>query len=196
MDLALFDFDGTITTRETFVDFVRLATSPGRLRIGGALLAPLVVAHKLGFLDVSRLRAAVAWTAFKGVHVETLQRAGEAFARDVVPGLLRHEALQRIAWHRARGDRLVVVSGGFELALAPWCALHGIGLVASRLESRNGVLTGRYHGAQCVSGEKSRRVRAQLDLTTFERIHAYGDTSEDSELLALAHARTYRWQPA
>jgi len=114
----------------------------------------------------------------------------------VVPTLLRDEAMRRITWHRARGDRIVVVSGNFELAIAPWCAANGLELVASNLEARDGVLTGRYQGAQCVSRQKCRRVRAQFDLDAFARIHAYGDTPEDLDLLALAHERTYCWQPA
>lgn len=196
MDLALFDFDGTITTRETFVDFVRLATPRRRLRIGGLLLAPVVVARKLGLVHVSTLRAAVAWVAFRGVTEADLRRAGERFARDLIPALLREQAMQRIAWHRGRGDRVIVVSGGFEAALAPWCTQHGLELIASCLESHNGVLTGRYQGAQCASTEKCSRVRACVDLRAFDRIHAYGDTHEDLDLLALAHERTYRWQPA
>lgn len=196
MDLALFDFDGTITTRETFADFVRMATPRWRLRVGGALLASLVAGRTLGLVQVSTLRAAVAWVAFKGVRADDVARAGERFARDVIPGLLRDEAMQRIAWHRARGDRIVVVSGGFDAVLAPWCAVHGLDLIASQLESRGGVLTGRYRGAQCASTEKCNRVRARFDLGAYARIHAYGDTHEDLDLLALAHERTYRWQPA
>lgn len=196
MDLALFDFDGTITTRETFVDFVKSATPRWRIRAGAVLLAPMVVGHRLGWVHVSTLRAAVAWVAFRGLRVGDLEAAGDAFSRNVVPTVLRAEAMQRIAWHRDRGDRIVVVSGGFALALAPWCAAHGIELIASHLETRAGVLTGRYLGAQCASAEKCRRVRAQFNLGAFKRVHAYGDTHEDLELLALAHERTYRWQPA
>lgn len=195
MDLALFDFDGTITTRETFIDFVRLATPRWRWRTGSVLLAPLVAGYRVGLVPVSTLRAAVVRVAFGGLRTEDLEGAGQTFARDVVPPLVRGEAMQRIAWHRARGDRIVVVSGGFEAALAPWCEAQGLELVASQLEARDGSLTGRYLGAQCASHEKSRRVRACLQLGAYDRIHAYGDTHEDLALLALAHERTYRWQP-
>ncbi|ECP5059854.1 HAD family hydrolase, partial [Escherichia coli] len=51
MSLALFDFDGTITTRETMPDFVRRSVSRRRLLVGQLLLAPLVLGYKIGILS-------------------------------------------------------------------------------------------------------------------------------------------------
>ena len=35
-----------------------------------------------------------------------------------------------------------------------------------------------------------------LDLGQYREIHAYGDTAEDREMLALANRRYYRWKEA
>ena len=40
--------------------------------------------------------------------------------------------------------------------------------------------------------EKARRVRERYDLSRYPVVHAYGDTHEDRDLLALAHRRWYR----
>ncbi|MDE2086073.1 MAG: HAD family hydrolase, partial [Xanthomonadaceae bacterium] len=69
---------------------------------------------------------------------------------------------------------------------------HGLELVCSILEIRNGRLTGGYHGAQCVGEEKARRVRERYDLAAYAQCHASGDTHEDEAMLALAHKRFYR----
>ena len=45
MNLALFDFDGTITTSDTFSPFVRYAVTPGRMLAGALLLGPLAPAY-------------------------------------------------------------------------------------------------------------------------------------------------------
>lgn len=103
--------------------------------------------------------------------------------------MLRAEAMACIVWHRAHGDTVAVVSGGFDVYLHPWCARHGLDLLCSTLAQHNGALTGRHLGRQCVGKEKARRVRAAYDLSRYARIHAYGDTRED-----LAHARWYRWE--
>ena len=194
MDLALFDFDGTITTRETFPDFMQLAVKPRRLAIGKLLFAPLIAAYRLGIVPATLVRASIVRFAFGGVAEEGISNAGAVFARDLLPQLLRPEAMQRIQWHQARGDTVVVVSGGFDLYLSHWCSQHGLALVCSRLESADGVLSGRYLGAQCAGAEKCRRVREHYDVAGFPKVYAYGDTSEDLAMLAMAHEKYYRWQ--
>lgn len=104
------------------------------------------------------------------------------------------EAIPRIVWHRAQGHRIVVVSGGLDVYLAPWCEAQGVELICSSLQQENGVLTGRYEGRQCVLAEKARRVRERYDLQSFDEIYAYGDTPEDRDLLGLATRKYYRWQ--
>lgn len=196
MNLALFDFDGTITTRETFADFLHLAVPPRRLVIGKLVFAPLIMGYRLGLVSATRVRASIIGFAFRGVAAEGVTEAGEAFANDLLPQLLRPQAMQRIQWHQAQGDTVVVVSGGFDLYLSHWCRQHGLALICSQLESHHGVLTGRYLGAQCVGTEKCRRVREQYELAAFARVYAYGDTAEDLAMLALAHEKYFCWQKA
>lgn len=194
--LALFDFDGTITDRETMPDFMRRSVRRGRLRIGAVLLAPLVLGYRLRLVSGSLVRAAICRFGFWRVPVAELERQGEAFARDLLPGTLRPEAMARIEWHRARGDRIVVVSGGLDVYLRPWAQAHGLELLCSSLASRGGRLTGGYRGRQCVREEKARRVRVRYRLADYGRVFAYGDTPEDRELLALADVPYYRGKPA
>ena len=194
-DLALFDFDGTLTTRETFADFLHVATPPRRRAAGRVLLAPAVIAYKLGLLPVASLRALLVRYCFTGVARSALETAGADFASTVLPGLLRPEAMARLHWHQARGDTVVVVSGGCDVYLSPWCAAHGVALLCSTLDHRDGRMTGRYAGAQCAGEEKARRVRAHFNLAGFAAVHAYGDTHEDLALLALADHAIYQGAP-
>jgi phosphatidylglycerophosphatase C len=194
MNLALFDFDGTLTDRELFPDFMHFAVTPRRLAIGRVVLAPVVVGYKLGLVSGVATRACLVDFAFRGRSEDELRDAGERFAREIVPAALRPEAMARLRWHREQGDTVVVVSGAFDLYLSHWCAQHGLDLLCSSLESRDGVMTGRYAGAQCAGAEKARRVRERYDLSRFDTVYAYGDTREDRELLALAQRRWYRGQ--
>ena len=190
-DLALFDFDGTLTARETFPDFMRYVVARPRLIVGGVLLAPVVFGYRRGWVAGNPTRASIVQVGLRGVDAVCLRAQGEAFARNVLPGVLRPEAMARLAWHRDRGDRVVVVSGGLDVYLAPWCATQGVELLCSVLAERNGRITG-YAGAQCVGEEKVRRVCALCDPQAYAAIHAYGDTHEDNAMLAMAHHRTYR----
>ncbi|MGN2247951.1 HAD family hydrolase [Frateuria sp. GZRR35] len=193
-NLALFDFDGTITTRETMAAFMYRAVPARRQAWGRLLLAPWVAGYKCGVVSGVSVRTAVVRVGFAGVALADVQAHGAAFADEALPPLLRPKVMARIRWHQQQGDTVAVVSGGLDVYLAPWCRLHGLALVCSTLEHRDGRLTGRYQGAQCVGEEKARRVRAQYDLADYGRVYAYGDTHEDHALLDLAHHRFYRGQ--
>lgn len=190
--LALFDFDGTITTREMLPDFLHYAVPKWRLRFWKPWMLPLVVATRSGWMSGSTLRAILAWVAFRGMPEAEYEAKAVAFARDVLPQALRPEMMERIAAHRANGDTIVVVSGAYDVYLKHWCAAHGLALIASTLEVRDGRLTGRYLGAQNVLAEKARRVRERYDLAAYREVHAHGDTPEDEDLLALAQRQFYR----
>lgn len=196
MSLALFDFDGTITNRETMPAFMRAAVRPGRLLLGEVLLLPLILGYKFNLVSGVTVRAAMCLFGFWRIPAQELEMHGERFAKEFLPTTLRPEAMARIAWHKKRGDTDVVVSGGLNVYLRHWCLEHGVQLLSSVLAERDGKLTGRYLGRQCVREEKARLVQERFPPLRFDRVYAYGDTAEDRELLALAHEPYYRWQPA
>lgn len=87
-------------------------------------------------------------------------------------------------------------TGAKAVYLQPWCDAHGLPLLASGLQVVDGHLTGRYEGRQSVGAEKARRVRSAYDLARYGRIHAYGDSREDAQMLALADRAYLRRMPA
>ena len=192
MNLALFDFDGTITTKEMLPDFLRLAIPSRRLLIGKILLAPLIIGYKLHVIPGTVVRAAIVRMGFSGVSYSEYESKGLEFAADVLPQVVRAEAIERIHWHQTNGDVVVVVSGALDIYLGHWCSQYGVELICSSLEHRDGVLTGRYRGMQCVRSEKARLVASRFNIASFDEVYAYGDTVEDRELLALASRKFYR----
>ena len=177
-----------------YLAFLDLAVTPGRLALGKAVLTPLAIGYKLGVVPGNLCRAAAVRVGFSGVPLALVEQHGAMFAEHVLPTVIRPEAMERINWHKLQGDTIAVVSGALEVALAHWCASQDLNLIASRLEHRNGILTGRYLGEQCVRAEKSRRINEQYILPSYDTIYAYGDTPEDLDMLALANKRFYKWQ--
>jgi phosphatidylglycerophosphatase C len=126
-----------------------------------------------------------------------VNESGRRFAEEVLPSLLRPEALDRIEWHKAQGDVVAIVSGAFDCYLSHWCQVIGLELLCSSFElDACGKLTGRYNGAQCVGYEKVRRIRQRFDLASYAQVYAYGDTKEDHAMLDVASKKVYRWREA
>lgn len=193
MNLALFDFDGTITFKDTFTPFVRFAVSRARFAAGGVLLGPLVAGYELGLVRATRLRSAISYLGFRGRRSSEVAALGDRYAQTLSEAI-RPKALARIEWHQSQGDQIAVVSASLSVYLRPWCTARGLDLISAELESREGVLTGSYAGGDCSGAEKARRVCARYDLAAYERVYAYGDTEEDRELLHLATNPYFRWR--
>lgn len=193
-NLALFDFDGTITTSDTFTPFVLFAVEPARIAVGKIVLSPLIAAYELGLLSGSRIRQSVVRFAFRGRREADLRQAGLEYSRTRLANVVRPHALERIRWHQAQGDEVVVVSASLDVYLSDWCRRLGVDLICTELEAQQGVLTGRYHNGDCCGSEKAKRVRERYDLRSFSHVYAYGDTREDDALLRLATKRFYRWR--
>ncbi len=194
VDLALFDFDGTITSRDTFVMFARYATSRRRWVYGNVVLAPRVVGYHLRCVAGADIRERIARAAFGGVPVAELTRLGSKFAEAVIPRLVRERARDAVRWHLARGDRVVIVSASLDVYLAPWCRSHGLELICTQLEARHGTFTGSYAGGDCSGGTKRERVLENYRLSEYRHVHAYGDTDDDLAMLDLADTRYLRWR--
>jgi phosphatidylglycerophosphatase C len=192
MNLALFDFDGTITNADTFTPFVYFAVGRARIVLGALLLAPMIIGYKLSFVSSTRLRAAIVRIGFRGrAHAEVLA-LGARYSKQTIASVVRADALERIRWHKAQGDTVVVVSASLSAYLRTWCEDLGLDLICTELEVAGGRLTGRFANGDCTGSEKARRVRAQYDISRYPVVYAYGDTSEDRQLLELAHKRYFR----
>lgn len=193
MHLALFDFDHTVTNCDTYSRFLRRVATRKQLTQAKWSVGPWLAGYRLGLVSARDIRARVTRLAFHGREAQEVAAHGEPYAREILPGLLRPEMMQRIAWHQANGHTVAVVSASLDLYLQPWCAQHGLALICNRLEAHAGRLTGRYADADC-GPHKAREIRARYDLSQYQRIHAYGDSREDRPMLALAHERWYRGQ--
>ena len=192
MNLALFDFDGTITSNNTWTPFLTYAVRPSRMVVGRLLLLPVIVGHRLGVLPAGRARQIANWVAFSGERTTAIRQLGSEYAKDVLPRTERQSALDRIEWHRSQGDDVVVVSASLNVYLGPWCDARNLPYICTTLEERAGRLTGRCIDGDCSGTEKVRRIKQRFDLSRYTLLFAYGDTPADREMLELAHRKYYR----
>ena len=195
--VAAFDFDGTLTTRDTLFPFLLHAV--GVIRFLGSLIrsVPVLVGYGIRLLpnDVAKERILVYF--LKGMSRPELDTLGHSFAREVIPRMLRDGAMNRLQWHRAQGHRCVIVSASLDVYLKPWATIHGIEhvLCTSLAIKDGGTLTGRLATANCYGAEKRRRLEEWLGVRSGYSIYAYGDSRGDRELLETADHSFYRSMP-
>jgi len=194
MNLALFDFDGTITHNDTFSLFLKFSLDRKAQLVGGIRLAPYIAGYKLGWVTDKTIRTKLCQVGYVGYDANSLKDMGQEFAKKVLPTCVRENALERILWHKQQGDQIVVVSASLGVYLESWCHSLGLDVICNQLETHNGILTGHFIDGDCGYLEKVNRIKNKYDLSQYPTIYAYGDTPNDYAMLELAHKKYYRWQ--
>ncbi len=190
--LVLFDFDGTLTAADSLAAFLRGAYPPLPLawRVGRAM--PYWLMYRLGIRSADVAKEAVFSVFFRGWSETRFQQYCAAFARQGIPRLLRPSAWAALRRHLEAGDEVWIVSASPEDYLIPWARTWGGRVIATRIEKRDGRLTGRFASPNCRGPEKVRRIREAIPLDSYDEIVAYGDSPDDRPMLALAHRAYYR----
>ncbi len=190
--IAFFDFDGTITTKDTLLEFIKF-TQGNRAFITGFLLnSPYLAAYKLKLISNQLAKEKIIDYYFKNTPLARFQKWGDAFSTEILPRLLRPKAMVEIQKLQQSGATLVIVSASFGNWIQHWAAANSLHLIATGPEVRDGKLTGRIEGKNCHGYEKVRRIHEAFRLDDYESIHAYGDTAGDKPMLALATHAHYK----
>ena len=190
-DVAAFDFDGTLTTRDCFVPF--LAASSGRAGVVRAM-ATMSAASFAGRRAPTRdeVKAHLVRRVLRGRSKNELSAAGAALSEVVMHRALRPATIGRLEWHRRQGHQVVIVSASLRFYVEPVAAAIGIDAVlCTELEfDERGIATGDLLGRNCRGQEKVNRLLAS-GFGPPARLWAYGDSAGDTELLAVADEATW-----
>lgn len=191
--MIAFDFDGTITTKDTFALFIRYYAGTPRWLYNIMTLTPFFAAYGLKIIDRNAVKRRVVRRFFKGRSADELQAKADAFARDIIPPLIRPLAQKELDEKRARGEALYIVSASIEHYLIPWAKTQGIEHVfATQLQKVENRLTGELLGPNCWGDGKTARIRAEMGQTPYIIAEAYGDSEGDKPLLYAAKASYWR----
>ncbi len=192
MKLALFDFDGTVTTHDSLRDFLFL--SFGSIKFLGKILpvSPWILAYLLKIADNQRVKEMVSVQFFKGMCTKEFESLARPFALEHLPKIVRPKALEKLNWHKEQGHRIILVSASFTDYLKYWCEEQEIELISTQLEIKDGHYTGKFATANCWGPEKVKRIKAEVNLEDYQLIYAYGDSRGDKEMLELAQEKGFR----
>ncbi len=195
--VAVFDFDGTLTRRDTLLPFLLHALGAPAVIRHAFVLAPTLAGYGLGLIRNDVAKERVLARSFAGTDIDVLRHQAAQFAEHILPGLVRSEAIHRFQWHKEQGHRCIVVSASLELYVKPWALKAGFDdVIASALETKeDGRVTGNLLGQNCFGIEKVRRLGALVGPRRGYTLYAYGDSRGDKELLSAADYAYYREMP-
>jgi phosphatidylglycerophosphatase C len=191
--VAVFDFDGTLTRRDTLLPFLRLVAGRSRFWLGIIFMSPVLAGYALKLIPNWRAKESLL-THFLGGRPERQScHIAEQFAIKEIPNQLRTETVKRLLWHQSQNHQTILVSASLEIYLLPWAKTMGFDqAIGTQLDVQNGRITGRILGRNCYGAEKVKRLQAVLGDLSQYCIYAYGDSRGDRELLEVANYPYYR----
>ena len=190
--IAFFDFDGTITTKDTLLEFIKFSKGSFLFYLGFLINSPYLVAMKLGLISNQVAKEKVLRFFFKNKDINEFNELCNKFALEEIPKLIRLKAKQEIKKLKTDGFVIVVVSASPENWIQKWSFSEGLELIASKLEVNNGKITGKILGKNCHGVEKLKRIKEKYIIEDYKVIYAYGDTSGDRPMLNVATHSYYK----
>lgn len=204
-----FDFDGTLTKKDTLIEFIKYTMGMPRFLMGFLLYSPLLVLMKLHLFPNWKAKQLIFKHFFGGMTIEEFDECCINFAaRNLY--LLRFDGIRLIQEAQRNHERVLVVSASIDNWVRPFFAfqmLANVEVLGTQIEVINGKVTGRFKTNNCYGAEKVRRIKEALASISqkerkesaylpFDRrryhIEAFGDSRGDKEMLAFADQAHYK----
>jgi HAD superfamily hydrolase (TIGR01490 family) len=190
--IAFFDFDGTITTKDSLLDFLLFKFGKTKTYLRLLLVSPYYVLYMLKLIPVQTAKQKVLQQFFRNMPVEEFEKSCNDYTTAVLSSLIRKKAAHEIELLKEKGATIVIVSASAEDWIRPWAKTIGADVVATRLQVKDGKITGKIEGKNCRGKEKVTRIHEAYDLSNWDEIYAYGDTKSDKPMLELATIKLYK----
>ncbi|MDR1180467.1 MAG: haloacid dehalogenase-like hydrolase [Bacteroidales bacterium] len=191
--IVVFDFDGTITRKDTFTAFIKFAKGKTAFYKAFIRYSPLLLAYKLRLYPNWKIKQKILSHFFKNMPVDEFTTLGRKFI-SVINDFVRPEVVAILKEYQQQGATVYVISASIENWVEPWCRATGINnIIATRVATdANGLLTGHLSTHNCYGQEKvARLLEREPDRETY-KLFVYGDSCGDKELMALADKSRYR----
>lgn len=186
--ICFFDFDGTLTCKDTLADFAIYALGKKKFYLAVFKSLPYIAVWKTGLISSSKAKEILFGHLFKGIPFSTFQSLGESYA-ERIDEITRPDVIEILQNHLCSRHKAVIVSASISDWLRPWAVRHGFErVIATEAQIDDyGQLTGRFATPNCVKQEKVRRILAHYpDVKEYES-WAYGDSGSDRPMLALVN---------
>ncbi len=191
--LVIFDFDGTITTKDTMLHLAKQHCGWVRFCFGILKILPQIILCKAGIISNLRAKEAFLTHFYGGMRYDEFVDLCTRYSLRDIDLIIKKPAADKIKSYQNAGHKIIIVTASVLEWVEPWALQKGFcKVIASRIEVKNGKLTGKILGKNCYGEEKVRRFI--LEYGSFENYHTicFGDSKGDVEILEISNESYYK----
>ena len=189
-----FDFDGTLTTKDTLLEFIRFAKGSGQMFRGFLLFSPLLLLMKLHLYPNWKAKQQVFSYFFKGMNIDDFNALCTHFAEQN-KHLLRPAGIEKVRQAiEEKQATVLIISASIDNWVRPFFDEidKKIQVLGTQIETKESRLTGQFTSKNCYGEEKVNRLTALFPHREAYYLIAFGDSRGDKELLAFADKGFYK----
>ena len=189
-----FDFDGTLTTKDTLLEFIRFAKGSGQMFRGFLLFSPLLILMKLHLFPNWKVKQKIFSYFFKGMKIDDFNALCTRFAEQN-KHLLRPAGIEKVRQAiDEEHNTVLIISASIDNWVQPFFDEidKKIQVLGTQIETKEGRLTGQFTSKNCYGEEKVNRLTALYPHREAYYLIAFGDSRGDKELLAFADKGFYK----
>lgn len=183
--LYLFDFDGTLTYKDTMFLYLKFYNSM-KFYVQFVKHIPLFVLLKLKLADAEKVKKSFISSILKGESRTKIEKKSQSFFEKYQDKIFRVNALEFINNIDRTQTESYIVSASLDIWVKPFAEKLEMKLLSTRAEFKNDIFTGNFIGKNCNGPEKVKRIIETVNERKFDKIIAFGDTSGDREMLSWA----------
>ncbi|MGS0747423.1 HAD family hydrolase [Halpernia sp. GG3] len=187
-----FDFDGTLTKKDTMFMFLRYVDQ-NRFAAKFLLHLPLFMMLKFKLAQPEKVKRHFISSVLKGHTEQFLQEKADGFFEENYPDLIRENALEFILNMNREQTESYLVTASLDIWVKPFAKKFNMILISTEAKFKDGIFTGNFNGPNCNGEEKVKRIKQVLGTKKFDKSIAFGDTSGDEALLKYVNEGHYKF---
>ncbi|MBJ7427801.1 MAG: HAD-IB family phosphatase [Bacteroidia bacterium] len=177
--VAFFDFDGTISFKDSFLEFIKYSKGKEQLILCVIINAPFVLLYYIHCYSNHKLKERFFSYFFKNCSEVELTEKGNLFSQNQLPKICYPSALLLIQWHKEQNHDIYILTASSSIWLNNWCKTNHLKLIATEFETMNGVYTGKIVGKNCHGQEKENRIKDLFLSYNWNESYGYGNEKSD-----------------
>ncbi len=188
MKVYAFDFDGTLTNKDTFIEFIKYTHGYFKTLLGFFLHIPLLLFMKFRLVPNWKVKQIIFSWFFKGVPIDEFNELCNKFAKEKYNDILRYKGIETIEGALQARDEVIIISASIVNWVEPFFYRYNgkVKVQGTLIDVRNGVVTGKFLTKNCYGKEKIKRLNEFFPNRYSYHLIAFGDSKGDKYLLSEA----------
>lgn len=191
MRIEAFDFDGTLTNRDTLLEFIRYTNGNISFIFGILLFSPFLILMKMHLYPNWKVKQSIFSYFYKGLSIADFNRYCNDFASDK-KYIIRKEGMDAVQKAIREGSKVLIVSASIDNWVEPFFEGLNVCVLGTKIEVNDNLITGRFLTKNCYGIEKVNRINEVCQHREDYTLVAYGDSRGDKEMLDYADKGYYK----